>query len=120
MKRLLIILALYLACTAGWGIAHTASVLRADASGPGMENPRVNLLCSYWYEGFNYREVMSLVCGTVSVGVTDKLATGIYGAMYGIEFSDSCDYVLSAYPIPGAQRVSLKPGFMNLYRRVTP
>ena len=117
MKRTGLIIA-YLVSTAVIGVAHTRGILRHDADAGAFENPRINLLCSYWYEGFYYREAMSRLTVPVSIGVTGRMATGVYGALYRTMFAENSKYILSAYPIPGTRRITTEPGFLQVYEAI--
>lgn len=116
---------LYLVLTFIFGIFWTRHILEKDTDTAPFENPRVNLVCSYWYERFNYTEVLTWYSQEVNqplaVGVTDKLATGIYGNMFltSCAKNESFVYILTSYPATtgvSLERVNKHQGFVNIYR----
>lgn len=126
MKKHLVIYT-YIILTFAWGIRHTQNNLAADVEYSTRDTGRVNLLCSYWYERFEPRKVLSWWAKTNGVPLTpdviDKVAAFEYGRFCGVQYSAAGKdnlYILTAYEnhLRGfnAQRLTPEPGFWNIYR----
>jgi len=113
-KRLLII---YLILSFTFGIFYTKYDLQQDVKKAKLTSGRVNLLCSYWYEKWNPREVLTWWVinnrAPLYPGVVDKAAWIVYGQFMSVRYGES-DYVLTAYP-GGLKRVDPWHGFWGIY-----
>ena len=107
----------YLLLTFAFGIYYTGYSLERDIRESTARTGRVNLLCSYFYENYNPREVLTWWVVTngspLMPSVVDKASAIVYGRFLGVRYGES-DYVLTAYP-GGLKRIDHWTGFWGVY-----
>ena len=102
-----------------FGIVFTVSSVAYDTDHSKLETPRVNLLRSYWYEGYAPNKLMKTVNVPIFAYVCDRYAIPIYAAHNGVTLTvpgkSDTTYVLTAYSWGGINRINKDEGFHNIY-----